>query len=65
MIQRKSCPSATVSTTNYTWIALGTNPGLHGEKQATNHLSYVIAFINLRRRKERNVDGHKMTYFNS
>jgi hypothetical protein len=26
--RRKTCPSATISTTNFTWIGLGMNPGL-------------------------------------
>jgi hypothetical protein len=29
--RRKSCPSATFSTTNPTWIDTGANPGLRGE----------------------------------
>jgi hypothetical protein len=41
--QRKPCPSATLSTTSSTWTALGMNPGLRGEKPATNRLSYVTA----------------------
>jgi hypothetical protein len=28
----KTCPSATLSTTNPTWTAPGSNPGLRGEK---------------------------------
>jgi hypothetical protein len=38
---RKTCLSATLSTTNPTWTDLGTNPGRRGEKPATNRLSYV------------------------
>jgi hypothetical protein len=34
--RRKNCPSATLSTTNPTWIDLGANPGLCGERPATN-----------------------------
>jgi len=30
--QRKTCPSATLSTTNPTWTDPGTNPGLCGER---------------------------------
>jgi hypothetical protein len=37
---RKTCPSATLSTTNPTWIDPGANPGLHGERPATNRLSH-------------------------
>jgi hypothetical protein len=41
--QRKTCLSVTLSTTNPTWTDLSTNPGLCGEKPATNHLSYGTA----------------------
>jgi hypothetical protein len=41
--RRKIHPSATLSTTNPTWTALGANPGLCGEKPATNRLSYGTA----------------------
>jgi hypothetical protein len=34
--RRKVCPSATFSTTNPTWI----DPGLRGERPATNRLSH-------------------------
>jgi hypothetical protein len=37
---RKTCPSATSPTTNPTWIDLGANPGLRGERPATNDLSH-------------------------
>jgi hypothetical protein len=37
---RKSCPSATLPTTNLTWIDPGTNPGLRGQRPATNDLSH-------------------------
>jgi hypothetical protein len=40
---RKTCPSATLSTTNPTWTDLGANPGLRGEKMATDRLSYGTA----------------------
>jgi hypothetical protein len=36
---RKTCPSATLSTTNPTW----TDPGLRGERPATNRLSHGTA----------------------
>jgi hypothetical protein len=42
----KSCPSATLFTTNPTWAALELKPGLHSEKPVTNNLSYGIAKIN-------------------
>jgi hypothetical protein len=35
-----TCPSATLSTTNPTWTALGLNTGSRSVKPATNHLSY-------------------------
>jgi hypothetical protein len=37
--QSKSCPSATLSTTNSTWTDLDANPSLRGEKRAINRLS--------------------------
>jgi hypothetical protein len=39
----KTCPSATLSTTNPTWTESGSNPGLRGERPATNHLSHGTA----------------------
>jgi hypothetical protein len=39
----KPCPSATLSTTNPTWTDLGSNPGLRGERPATNLLSHGTA----------------------
>jgi hypothetical protein len=41
--RRKSCPSATLSTTNPTLTALDANQCLRGEKPATNRLSYGTA----------------------
>jgi hypothetical protein len=41
----KTCPSATLSTTNPTWTDLGSNPGLRGERPATNRLSHGTAFV--------------------
>jgi hypothetical protein len=40
---RKTCPSATLSTTNPTWIDPGANPVLRGERPATNRLSHGTA----------------------
>jgi len=37
-------PSATLTTTNFTWIDLGSNPGLRGKMPATNHVSHGAAF---------------------
>jgi hypothetical protein len=39
----KTCPSATLSTTNPTWPDLGSNPDRRGGKPATNRLSYGAA----------------------
>jgi hypothetical protein len=41
--RRKTYPSATLSTTNPTWIDPGANPGLRGERPATNDLSHGTA----------------------
>jgi hypothetical protein len=35
----KTCPSATLSTTNPTWTDPASNPGLPGGRPATNRLS--------------------------
>jgi hypothetical protein len=35
----KTCPSATLSTTNPTWTDRGSNPGLRGGRPAANRLS--------------------------
>jgi hypothetical protein len=40
---RKTCPSATLSTTNPTWIDLGVNLDLHDERPAINRLSHGTA----------------------
>jgi hypothetical protein len=40
----RTCPNATLSTTNPTWITPGANPGLRNKRQATNRLSYGTAF---------------------
>jgi hypothetical protein len=41
----KTCPSAILYTKNPTWPDLGPNPGHHGEKPATNRLSYGRAYV--------------------
>jgi hypothetical protein len=41
--RRKTCHSATLSTTNPTWIDPGANPDQCGERPATNRLSYGTA----------------------
>jgi hypothetical protein len=40
-IRRKTCPSATLSTTNPTWIDPGVNSGLRGERPETTDLSHA------------------------
>jgi hypothetical protein len=44
-IRRKTCPNATLSTTNSTWIGMELNPGLRGERPETNRLSHGTAKI--------------------
>jgi hypothetical protein len=39
----KTCPSATLSTTNPTWTEPGSNPGLRGGRPAVNRLSHGTA----------------------
>jgi hypothetical protein len=39
---KEICPSAILSTTNPTWIDLGTNPGLCGERLTSKCLSRVM-----------------------
>jgi hypothetical protein len=39
----KTCPSATLSTTNPTWTDPGKNPGLCGGRPETNRLSHGMA----------------------
>jgi hypothetical protein len=43
-----TCPSATLSTTNLTWLDPGLNPGRRGEKSATNRLSHDAALYNMK-----------------
>jgi hypothetical protein len=50
---RKTCPSATLSTTNPTWIDLGAIPGVRGEGPATNDLSHGTAEIPITEIKSR------------
>jgi hypothetical protein len=44
---RRTCSSATLSTTNPTWTDLGINLGLHGEWLATNYLSHDMVYVAL------------------
>jgi hypothetical protein len=41
----ENLPSDTLSTTNPTWIDPGANPGLRGERPATNRLSHGTALL--------------------
>jgi hypothetical protein len=41
--RRKTCLRATLPTTNLTWTDPGSNPGLRGERPATNRLSHGTA----------------------
>jgi hypothetical protein len=43
--ERKTCSIATLSITNPTWTGRGTNPGLRGEKLATDRLNRGIVKI--------------------
>jgi hypothetical protein len=45
--RRKTCPSATLSTINPTWIDPDANPGLRGERPATNDLSHGRPTMNV------------------
>jgi hypothetical protein len=40
--RRKTCPSATLSTTNPTWTDQGSNPSLRSGRPATNGLSSTV-----------------------
>jgi hypothetical protein len=41
----KTCPSATLSTTNPTWTDPGSSPGPRGQRPATNRLSHGTAYL--------------------
>jgi hypothetical protein len=56
--QRKPCSSATLSTTNPTWIDPGANPELRGERPATNDLSDDTALLENVRLFHINIDYH-------
>jgi hypothetical protein len=45
--REKTCPSATFSISNPTWTDPGSNPGLRGERPATNRLSHGTALMNV------------------
>lgn len=41
-------PSATFPTTNPTWIGLGSNPNLHGDRVAANCLNHGMNYLSCR-----------------
>lgn len=43
--QRKTCPSATLSTTNLILNGLALNSGLHSEQLATSHPSHGMTYL--------------------
>jgi hypothetical protein len=43
VFRREACPSAILTTTNPTYIDQGANPGLRGDRVATNCLSHGTA----------------------
>jgi hypothetical protein len=43
MYSEKTCPRATLSTTNPAWLDTGLNPGSRGKNPTTNRLSYGAA----------------------
>jgi hypothetical protein len=47
VLGEKTCPCATLSTTNTTWTDPGSNPGLQGERPAANRLSHGTAYLKL------------------
>jgi hypothetical protein len=49
--RKKTCPSATLPTTNPTWLDPGLNPGCRGGKPATNRLSYGAALHDITSQK--------------
>jgi hypothetical protein len=45
MYSEKTCPNATLSTTNPMWPDSGSNPDRRGGKPATNRLKYGTGYI--------------------
>jgi len=39
-LKENACPSASLATTNYKWVVLGLNWGIHGYRPANGHLSH-------------------------
>jgi len=44
VLEEKTCPRATLSTTNLTWYDMGPNPGLRSDRPETKRLSHGTAF---------------------
>jgi hypothetical protein len=59
----KTCPSATLSTTNPTWTDPGSNPGVRVGRPATNRLSHGTAGEEVRITTLRNQSLKKITFF--
>jgi hypothetical protein len=55
--ERKTCSGATLSTTNLTRTNMGSNPGLRGERPATNHLSNGKVFNECYQKMHTNISG--------
>jgi hypothetical protein len=59
----KTCPIATLSTTNLMWTDPESKPGLRGERPATNRLSHGTATANVlckRRLSEASAEAEEM-----
>jgi hypothetical protein len=52
----KPCPSASLSTTNPTWTDPGSNPGLRGERPASNRLSHGTAPMSSMQQRPRTLE---------
>jgi hypothetical protein len=58
VLGEENCPSVTLFTTNPTW----TNPGLRGERPATNRLSHDTAFWDITQRSGNSIPTFRTTY---
>jgi hypothetical protein len=56
----KTCPSATLSTTNPTWTDPGSNPGLRGGRPTANRLNHGTAVL----QSIRNLQSYDIRYNN-
>jgi hypothetical protein len=67
--RRKTCPSATSSTTKPTWTDPGSNLGLRGERSSTNRLSHGTAWLIVKNgvitHGMENIKNHTHTYRNT